>query len=98
MTIDNVTVIIESGALSAKEAERYIRKIQRHSKGRTLKRVSFRLADGHLDLRYAFEGIPFERIRRITGYLVGTLERFNDAKRAEEHDRVKHAGPEPCPR
>ena len=32
----------------------------------------------------------FERIRRITGYLVGTLERFNDAKRAEEHDRVKH--------
>ena len=66
MTIDNVTVIIESGALSAKEAERYIRKIQRHSKGRTLKRVSFRLADGHLDLRYAFEGIPFERIRRIS--------------------------------
>ena len=36
------------------------------------------------------EGVDFERIRRITGYLVGTLERFNDAKRAEEHDRVKH--------
>ena len=36
------------------------------------------------------EGIMFERIRRITGYLVGTLDRFNDAKRAEEHDRVKH--------
>ena len=36
------------------------------------------------------QGIKFERIRRITGYLVGTLERFNDAKRAEEHDRVKH--------
>lgn len=35
-------------------------------------------------------GEPFERIRRITGYLVGTLERFNDAKRAEEADRVKH--------
>ena len=34
---------------------------------------------------------PFERIRRITGYLVGTLDRFNDAKRAEEADRVKHA-------
>lgn len=33
---------------------------------------------------------PFERIRRITGYLVGTLDRFNDAKRSEEHDRVKH--------
>ena len=36
---------------------------------------------------------PFERIRRITGYLVGTLDRFNDAKRAEERDRVKHAVP-----
>ncbi len=36
------------------------------------------------------EGIDFERIRRITGYLVGTVDRFNDAKRAEEHDRLKH--------
>lgn len=34
--------------------------------------------------------IPFNRIRRITGYLVGTLERFNNGKRAEERDRVKH--------
>ena len=34
--------------------------------------------------------VNFERIRRITGYLVGTLDRFNNAKRAEEHDRVKH--------
>lgn len=34
--------------------------------------------------------IPFNRIRRITGYLVGSLERFNNSKRAEEHDRVKH--------
>ena len=37
------------------------------------------------------EGVGFERIRRITGYLVGTLDRFNNAKRAEEHDRVKHS-------
>lgn len=36
------------------------------------------------------EGVKFERIRRITGYLVGTVERFNDGKKAEEHDRVKH--------
>ena len=35
-------------------------------------------------------GVKFERIRRITGYLVGNLNRFNDAKRAEERDRVKH--------
>ena len=37
------------------------------------------------------EGVGFERIRRITGYLVGTLDRFNNAKRSEEHDRVKHS-------
>lgn len=36
------------------------------------------------------EGVKFERIRRITGYLVGTTDRFNNAKRAEEKDRVKH--------
>ena len=36
------------------------------------------------------KGVKFERTRRITGYLVGTLERFNNAKRAEERDRVKH--------
>ncbi len=37
------------------------------------------------------EGVGFERIRRITGYLVGTLDRFNDAKYAEVQDRVKHS-------
>ena len=36
------------------------------------------------------QGVPFQRIRRITGYLVGTLDRFNNAKRAEESQRVKH--------
>ena len=36
------------------------------------------------------EGIAFERIRRITGYLVGTMDKWNDAKKAEERDRVKH--------
>ncbi len=36
------------------------------------------------------EGVGFERIRRITGYLVGTTDRWNDAKKAELDDRVKH--------
>ena len=36
------------------------------------------------------EGVLFERIRRITGYLVGTMDKWNDAKKAEERDRVKH--------
>ena len=36
------------------------------------------------------DGVGFDRIRRITGYLVGTVERFNNGKKAEERDRVKH--------
>lgn len=36
------------------------------------------------------KGVAFERIRRITGYLVGSLTTWNDAKKAEERDRVKH--------
>ena len=38
------------------------------------------------------EGVKFERIRRVTGYLSGDISRFNNGKRAEEHDRVKHTG------
>lgn len=37
------------------------------------------------------EGVKFERIRRITGYLVGSMDKWNDSKKAEERDRVKHA-------
>ena len=42
------------------------------------------------------DGVKFERIRRITGYLVGTIDRWNDGKTAEEKDRVKHGMPEGC--
>ena len=38
------------------------------------------------------QGVKFERIRRITGYLVGTLDKWNNAKKAEERDRVIHLG------
>lgn len=41
------------------------------------------------------KGVKFERIRRITGYLVGTLDKWNDAKKAEEKDRVKHSEVKP---
>lgn len=46
--------------------------------------------DGTVDVGYNAYGIPFERIRRITGYLTGDLTSWNDAKQAEERDRVKH--------
>lgn len=46
--------------------------------------------EGYVKIETHKHSIPFNRIRRITGYLVGSLERFNDGKRSEEHDRVKH--------
>jgi hypothetical protein len=44
----------------------------------------------HASLEPTFRNPSFERIRRITGYLVGTTDRWNNAKKAEEADRVKH--------
>lgn len=42
--------------------------------------------------KYVGQGVGFERIRRVTGYLAGDVKRFNNGKRAEERDRVKHSG------
>ncbi|MEG1514766.1 MAG: anaerobic ribonucleoside-triphosphate reductase [Clostridia bacterium] len=49
------------------------------------------LSDEEVKITYhIISEVPFERIRRITGYLVGTMDKWNDAKRAEEKERVKH--------
>ena len=44
------------------------------------------------EVKMVGEGVGFERIRRVTGYLSGDVKRFNNSKRAEEKDRVKHTG------
>ena len=81
---DNIAVV---GDISQQEARAYA---QRAPKGTTLVKVE---TDGEwVNLTYC-DRVPFERIARITGYLVGTENRWNDAKRAELHDRVKHAAP-----
>jgi hypothetical protein len=48
------------------------------------------LNEEDVEITYHLDNPPFERVRRITGYLVGTLDRWNNAKQAEERDRVKH--------
>lgn len=78
--------------IPVEEAQAYIAHLK-EKHGDNLVSIDAKL-DGEyvdLDFRYKKSTIPFERIRRITGYLVGTLDRFNDGKRAEEHDRVKHS-------
>lgn len=61
-------------------------------KHRHVKKAEFILQDDGVSVleRFWWEPVQFERLRRITGYLVGSLDRWNDAKRAEEQDRVKH--------
>lgn len=71
------------------EAKAYIDYLQ--DKHGAIESVEVTIDGDYVDLEYTCrDQAPFERIRRITGYLVGTLDRFNDGKRAEESDRVKH--------
>ena len=82
-------VEVLNGTLSDVEISAYIERA-REKYGREPVGIQIRLDGDYVDLDYNFGTVPFERIRRITGYLVGTLDRFNNAKRAEEKDRVKH--------
>lgn len=58
--------------------------------GDNLRSIDIEIDGDYVNLTYSQKSPRFDRVRRITGYLVGTLDRFNDAKRAEESERVKH--------
>lgn len=92
--IDGVDVNIQGfDDMTVKEVRNYIAlsKIQKCSPGETLTEIDIlKGKDDKVSLSYNIKSLPFERIRRITGYLVGSIDRWNNAKRAEEHDRVKH--------
>ena len=78
------------GIISAEERAAYFQYVQDKFPGREIARVDVKLDGEYVDLSWELVPKKFERIRRITGYLVGTLDRFNDAKHAEVLDRVKH--------
>lgn len=90
MIIDNCTVNVLNGNLPEDEAARYVAR-GREKYGAHMHAIDIKLDGDFVELSYHCHAEPFQRIRRITGYLVGTLDRFNDAKRAEERDRVKHS-------
>ncbi len=77
--------------LSQEEINAYIDYGRKKYSDRKISAMTVRADGEFVDLKYEFADIPFERVRRITGYLVGTLDRFNNGKRAEEKDRVKHS-------
>ena len=76
--------------ISEKETQGYIDYIE-NKYNRKLDSLDININGDFVDLSYEFEKVPFERIRRITGYLVGTMDNWNNAKTNEEKDRVKHA-------
>lgn len=80
---DNIPEEIVQAAIAMMEQE----------EGRKVVEISIRRTENpdEYGITPVFERVPFQRIRRITGYLVGTLDRFNNAKRAEVEDRVKHS-------
>ena len=78
-----------TGNASATEASKYVEYLE-EKHGRKLNSLDINLDGDHADLSYSFAPVEFERIRRITGYLVGTMDHWNSAKTAEEADRVKH--------
>lgn len=90
--IDGVIIKIENGTIPEEEAAAYVQRGKElHGKGlREVVATLDPLDPDMIDLEYKFDTAPFHRLRRITGYLVGNLGRWNNAKRAEEHDRVKH--------
>ena len=79
-------VNIYGGNISEEEKNIYIQRANEQHKGTTT--LDIKIDGDYVDLEYHIQ--PFDRIRRITGYLVGTLDRFNDAKRSEVEERVKH--------
>lgn len=78
------------GNLAESEVQSYVSYVAKTNPGRTLKSLHIEPDGDYVNLTYELEPVSFERIRRITGYLVGTTDRWNNAKLAELKDRVKH--------
>ena len=94
--IGGVRVVVDPGLtdVTYNEAVNYINKLEEHLDRRNehLTELFLSPAQSERDITqdYTIKPISFQRIRRITGYLVGDLNRWNNAKKQEEHDRLKH--------
>lgn len=85
-----MSINVTGGVISDEERDAYVKYITEKHSDKKITGIDIALDGDFVDLKYHFVPKDFERIRRITGYLVGTLDRFNDAKLAEVRDRVKH--------
>lgn len=86
----NDVVVTSNEQLSEEEGRAYVEWAQKKYAGKRINEVKLNFSGDDVDVETHLAPESFEKIRRITGYLVGTVDRFNDAKRSEEKDRVKH--------
>lgn len=92
MVYKDIKIRVINGKMSDDEISATVDQMIEQHPDKEFKSLTFTIVDGeNLDVDYSYDSVPIQRIRRITGYLVGTLERFNNAKRAEVNDRVKHS-------
>ena len=94
--VDDVKVTVsyahaDDAPVTDREIRAYILRGNQQNPNTIVEGLDLAVDGEDVDIHYQLAPIPFERIRRITGYLVGTMDRWNNAKAAEEHDRVKHA-------
>lgn len=82
---------VTGGTLSQREIDIYVANLKEANPDKYIKTIDFTVDGEYVDVNYTYDNVPFERIRRITGYLVGTVDRFNNGKRAEVEDRVTHS-------
>lgn len=83
--------ISSNETMQDKELQAYIIHVRKTNPGKQIKDIQLEFKGEEVSIGYHLYPEGFEKIRRITGYLVGTVDRFNNAKAAEEKDRVKHA-------
>ena len=81
---------VTGGTLGQRELDAYVARANSKYAIGTVQALDIHLDGDFVDLRYHLTPRPFSRIRRITGYLVGDMSHWNNAKAAEERDRGKH--------
>ncbi len=86
-----IDINVTNGTLPQSEIDYYVEQAHKKYPDKVITAIDFEVDGEYVNCAYHFEAEPFQRIRRITGYLVGTLDRFNNAKRSEESDRIKHS-------
>lgn len=87
--MEEIKIEVVNGSLSEEEIAEYKKFVTDKYKD-PIDKIIFLIDGDFVNIKTIFKPTKFERIRRITGYLVGTLDRFNNGKLAEVKDRVSH--------